>query len=449
MVSQDEPAGRGRRIRGDVRLQLAELGRVDLDVRVETGHGGPVPARSDREHGVERPRGKVVLADREEDQCPELVERGVVGKDLQRLVGEPECAGIVAGAEGSPRRVELREGGAGDLVGGRGRLRVDGLTVVITVGGHGHRLRLTSGDGLLDHDRLSHSRFGVVGVRVAGIAPVVERRAEGPGRHPGRGPQGERAPSPVAVVVVAVPVTVGPSLVVAPVRASPAVVCGRANPVARVDADPGHVVLADPPDVDVAPIDRVAATDDRPIADASRLSMPGDCRCRAGYRCRGDCRRPAGYRCRVGCRCPARSAADAGSVIDARAIADAAAPVIDARAIADARPVIDAGRLPTPGRLSMPGDCRCPADRPHPADCRCPAGHPHRADCRCRADRPHRVDCRCRAGRRRRGDCPDQDPREESKGGRPGPAPGRPPPPAGRLGSVEGRPPAPPPIAGR
>ena len=110
VICQDETAGRRFRIRGGERLQLAELGRVDVDVRVETGHGGPVPARSDGKHGVERPRGKVVLADREEDQCPELVERGVVGKDLQGLIGESKCAGIVAGAEGSPRRVELRDG---------------------------------------------------------------------------------------------------------------------------------------------------------------------------------------------------------------------------------------------------------------------------------------------------------------------------------------------------
>ena len=46
--------------------------------------------------------------------------------------------------------------GSATSVGGRGRLRVDGLTVVVGVGGHGHRLRLTAGDGLLDHDRLRH-----------------------------------------------------------------------------------------------------------------------------------------------------------------------------------------------------------------------------------------------------------------------------------------------------
>ena len=88
------------------------------------------------------------------------------------------------GAEGSPRRVELRDGRAGDLLGRRGGLRFNGLTVVITVGGHGHRLRLTSSDGLFNHDRLSHSRFGVVWIRIAGITPVVEGRTEGPGRHP-------------------------------------------------------------------------------------------------------------------------------------------------------------------------------------------------------------------------------------------------------------------------
>ena len=195
---------------------------------IETRHRRPVPAGPNREHGVEWSRGEVVLADREEDQCPELVERGVVGKDLQGLIGESECAGIVAGAKSSPRRVELRDGRAGDLLGGRGRLRVDGLTVVITVGGHGHRLRLTASDRLLNHDRLSHSLFGVVGVRIAGIAPVVERRTEGPGRHPGRCAQGERAPSPVVVVVVTVPVAVGPSLVIAPVR-SPSSRCTRAG----------------------------------------------------------------------------------------------------------------------------------------------------------------------------------------------------------------------------
>ena len=301
----------------------------DVDVRVETGHGRPVPARSDREHGVEWPRGEVVLADREEDQCPELVKRGVVRKDLQCLIGEFECAGIVPGAKSRSRRVELRDGGAGDLLGGRGRLRVDGLTVVISVGGHGHRLWLTASDRLLNHDRLGHSRFGVVGVRIAGIAPVVERRAEGPGRHPGRGSQGKRTPSPVAVVVVAMPVTVGPSLVVAPVCTAPAVVCGRASPVTGVN---------------------------RSIDVSHRLQggcrCQGDCRCPAGCRCPGDCRCPAGYRCPVGCRCPG----------DCRCPAGCRCPGV-------------------PIRRSTRVDCRCRAVRLRPVDCRCRAVRRSGGDC--------------------------------------------------------------------
>ena len=310
-----------------------------------------------------------------------------------------KCAGVVAGTECLTGRVELRDGGVGDLRGGRRRLRVDRLAVVVGEGGDAHGLRLTADDRLLDDDRLRHGRFGVIGVRVAAVAPVVERRAEGPGRHADRGPGGKPAPSPVVVVVVAVPVAVGPSLVVAPVRASPVVVGGRADPVARVDADPGQVVLADPPDVDVAPIDRVAATDDRPIADARPVAdagpiadarpvvdarpiadagsvvdarsvadaadatdPPGGYRCQVGCRCR---RRPptppGGCRCRVGCRCRRlRSRA----VVDARSVADAAdrrrRAVIDAGSIADAAG--PAGRLSMPGRLPMPhrADCRSP-----------------------------------------------------------------------------------------
>ena len=289
----------------------------DVDVRVETGHGRPVPARSDREHGVEWPRGEVVLADREEDQCPELVKCGIVRKDLQCLIGEFECAGIVPGAKSRSRRVELRDGGAGDLLGGRGRLRVDGLTVVISVGGHGHRLWLTASNRLLNHDRLGHSRFGVVGVRIAGIAPVVERRTEGPGRHPGRGSQGKGTPSPVAVVVVAMPVTVGPSLVVAPVCTAPAVVCGRASPKTRVNRS----------------IDEFTAS--RAIVDARTIA---DARTIVDARAIPD----------------ARPVIDAGSVPDARPVVDARAvayarPIVDARAIADARPVIDARAIADAG----------------------------------------------------------------------------------------------------
>ena len=105
-------------VRVDERLQLAELGGVHVDLRVEAGHRRPVPAGPDGEHRVERPRGEVVLPDREEDQGPEFVERGVVWKGLQGLVGEFELRGVVAGQEGSPRRLELRDGGVGDFFGG-------------------------------------------------------------------------------------------------------------------------------------------------------------------------------------------------------------------------------------------------------------------------------------------------------------------------------------------
>jgi hypothetical protein len=46
------------------------------------------------------------------------MERGVIGKDFQGLVGEFECASVVAGTEGRSRRVKLRDGGVGDLRGG-------------------------------------------------------------------------------------------------------------------------------------------------------------------------------------------------------------------------------------------------------------------------------------------------------------------------------------------
>ena len=142
--------------------------------------------------------------------------------------------------------------------------------------------------------------------------------------------------------MVAVPVAVGPSLVVAPVRTSPVVVGRRADPVARVDANPSQVVLADSPDIDVAPIDRVAATDDRPVVDARAVADAAD---------------------------------PAGAVIDARAVADAADPagaVVDAGPVADAADpagaVVDAGRLPMPptppGRLSMPGRLPMPPTPP-------------------------------------------------------------------------------------
>ena len=103
----------------------------------------PVPARSDREHGVEWPGGEVVLRDREEDQCPKLVKRSVVLKDLRRpLICKLECPGVIAGAgKAGADFVEFRDGGVGDLVRGRCRLRIDGLTVVLGVGGHGHHLR--------------------------------------------------------------------------------------------------------------------------------------------------------------------------------------------------------------------------------------------------------------------------------------------------------------------
>ena len=236
---------------------------------------------------------------------------GIVGKDLQCLIGEFECAGIVPGAKSRSRRVELRDGGAGDLLGGRGRLRVDGLTVVISVGGHGHRLWLTASNRLLNHDRLGHSRFGVVGVRIAGIAPVVKRRTEGPGRHPGRGSQGKGTPSPVAVVVVAMPVTVGPSLVVAPVCTAPAVVCGRASPKTRVNRSIDEFTASR------AIVDARAVADARPIVDARAIP-------------------------------DARTVIDAGSVVDARAIPDAR-PVIDTRAVADARPIVDARAIADAG----------------------------------------------------------------------------------------------------
>ena len=197
VVSQDETAGRRCRIRGNERLQLAELARVDVDVRVETGHRRPVPARA-------RPRARRRVAPRRgrtsrprRGPGPELVERGVVRKDLQCLIGELECAGIVAGAEGRSRRVELRDGGVGDLRRGAGPTACRWVDC-------SHTCRRARSPSAAHRRRPSarsrsagpQSPFGVVGVRVAGIAPVVERRAEGPGRHPGRGSDSETSPIP-------------------------------------------------------------------------------------------------------------------------------------------------------------------------------------------------------------------------------------------------------------
>jgi hypothetical protein len=72
-------------------------------------------------------------------------------------------------------RVELHEGGVGDLRGGRRCLRVDRRAVVIRERRDADGLRLTAADRLLDDDRLSLGRTGIIGVRVAAVAPVVER----------------------------------------------------------------------------------------------------------------------------------------------------------------------------------------------------------------------------------------------------------------------------------
>src|SRR5206468_2303297 len=143
---------------------------------------------------------------------------------------------------------------------------------------------------------------------------VVIRGAEGPGGHADRGTGGEPAPAPVVVVVVAVPVPVGPPLVVAPVRAPPVVVGRRSDPVTRVDADPGQVVLADPADVDVAPIDRVAAAGNRPVIDTWPVTDTTD---------------PAGAA--VDARAIAHAPDPAGAVVDARAVADSAGTVARSR----------------------------------------------------------------------------------------------------------------------
>ena len=80
MVGQDEPAGAFDGALPDVGLQVAELRGVDVDVRVETDERRPVPARPDGEDRVERRRRLVVLAEGEQAEGPELVDRGVVGQ---------------------------------------------------------------------------------------------------------------------------------------------------------------------------------------------------------------------------------------------------------------------------------------------------------------------------------------------------------------------------------
>ena len=64
----------------------AKLGRVDLDIGIETDQRRPVPARPDRQNGIQGNGGLVVPSQGEEAEGPELVQRRVVRVLHQRRV---------------------------------------------------------------------------------------------------------------------------------------------------------------------------------------------------------------------------------------------------------------------------------------------------------------------------------------------------------------------------
>src|SRR5262249_15953457 len=138
-------------------------------------------------------------------------------------------------------------------------------------------------------------------------------------------------------VVVAVPVAVGPSLVVAPVRASPVVEGGRANPVPRVD----HAARSVPIEVGGE-----VRTDGWPraVADAG-----------AGV--------DAGTVAHAGAGWGARGVGEGGAVAESRS-------AVDAGAIAESRPGGKCRRATAAGTCSGPA---CGGARP-PATPRSPAG---------------------------------------------------------------------------
>ncbi len=156
---------------------------------------------------------------------------------------------------------------------------------------------------------------------------------------------------------------------VAPVRTSPLVVGRRTDPVARVDADPGRVVLADPPDIDVAPVDRVAAADDRAVVDAADpAKVVADA---------ADPSDPTGAV--VDAADPTDATDPAGAVVDAGSVADPADPagaVVDAGSVADpadaAGPVVDTWAVGDTTNPTDPAgaavDPRAVADATDPTD---------------------------------------------------------------------------------
>ena len=131
LVAQHE-VGRGRLgVGAAVRFQAAELGRVNVDARVKPDHRRPVPPGSGREHGIERRGRFVVPLEREQDECAEFVDPGIVGQFLQGLVAEAARLSVVAILERGAALVErsLRFLG-GRLL--RRRCRgVDGLGIVV------------------------------------------------------------------------------------------------------------------------------------------------------------------------------------------------------------------------------------------------------------------------------------------------------------------------------
>ena len=190
------------------------------DVRIEADHGRPVPARSDREHGVEGRRGVLEAALGEQGQRPELVQGRVVGQRAKGLVREAQGRRVVARLEGLASLVEERDRRIGHRLAGRGGQRAD-------------RLRVVEDDRLLHDHRCCTSR--VIGVVIGRVAPVVEAGpvAHSPPFRPSpcrRGPSrhSRQAPRPPSPGPNPGP-TLAPSRIPARSRQNP----GRQSPTAR------------------------------------------------------------------------------------------------------------------------------------------------------------------------------------------------------------------------